>query len=416
MKFLKLVGMQLVAVATAHALTLEEALVRADRENPAFQVLAAEVEIAQGAKAMAGTRPNPELTVGPGVVRATEDGRTSYKLRGELGISQTFEFPGKRSLRLLLADGEVRLRAAALDGFRHMVRIQVRQAFIQALVAREIGALRAEQLRTAETFLKSAQNRVASGHASAFELVQAQADRIAAARGVLQAKGETRSARSKLAQLMGSPLDTSFEVRGNLDSTLAGLEIHDPLSLALAKNPTLGALAMRVDLCGKAVDAARLETRPDLTVNPALEASRDEQALSLNFSLPLPILDRGRSRVATAEAERRRAVAELAKFKQELSASVLASRERVAGVREQLALYTPEFLEELKDILARTGTVYDQNATSLLMFLESRRSYYASLSDHYETIGRLAEAQSELATAIGFSETTVNEPNSTEKP
>lgn len=416
MRFLKLMCAHFVAAAAVQALTLEEALVRAERENPAFQALAAEVEVAECAKAVAGTRPNPELSVGPGMVRGTGDGSTNWKLRGELGVSQTFEFPGKRSLRLLLADGEIRLRAAALDGFRHILRIQVRQAFVQALVAREITSLREEQLRTAETFLKSAQNRVASGHASAFELVQAQADRIAAARGVLQAKGETRSARSKLAQLMGSPLDTSFELRGNLDSTLAGMAIQDPLPLALARNPALGALALRVELAGKAVDAARLEAKPDLTVNPVLEASRDEQALSLNFSFPLPIFDRGRSRTATAEAERRRAVAELAKFKQELSASVLASRERVACVREQLALYTPEFLAELKDILARTGAVYDQSATSLLMFLEARRSYYAGLSDHYETIGLLAEAQSELATAIGFSDTNTSEHNSTEKP
>ena len=416
MKFLKLVAAQFFVAATTHALTLEQARGRAETNNPAFQVLQSEIAAAEGAKTGAGMRTNPELTIGPGVVRSTGEGRTSYRVRGELGFSQTFEFPGKRTLRILLADGEIGLRRLALDGFRQQLGIEVRRVFLQALVAREISVLRAEQLRTAETFLKSAKNRVAGGYASTFESVQAQADVIAASKGVSQVRGRTRLAKLKLAELMGSPTDTSFDVEGNLDGAVGTTVASDPFALALAKNPAIKASALRVELADQAVQAARMASKPDLTVNPALEVSRDEQALSLNLSVPLPIWNNGRAGVATAEAQKRRAAGEMERLKQELSAAIHASRERVANASEQLDLYTPGFLGDLRSIMLRAEKVYDQNATSLLVYLESRRGYFNSLSDHLETIGQLADARSELATAIGVAQTDPTEPDALEKP
>jgi len=416
MILLKLMALPLAVVTVVHALTLEEALARAEQNNPGLQVLLAEVAIAEGAKTGAGVRANPELTIGPGVVRSTSDGATNYQFRGEVSISQTFEFPGKRSLRLLLADGEVKYRQIAIDGFRQQMGIQARQAFFQTLVAREVRGLRAEQLGTAETFLKAAKNRVASGYASAFELVQAQADRIAAAKAVSQAQGQERSAKLKLAQRMGSPTDTSFEVQGNLDSAMNTTEIVNPFALALAKNPAVLAMALRIELSDKELQAAAMASKPDLTVSPAVEYSRDEQAFSVGFSVPLPVWNRGSGQIATATAEKRRALGEMEKLRQELTSSIHLAQERVANARAQRDLYTPEFMADLKSIMQRAEKVYDQSATSLLMYLEARRSYYASLSDYYDTIGQLTEAQSELASAMGFWATTTTESNLVGKP
>lgn len=416
MKLLKLIGIPFVVVTTTHALTLDQAKARAEQKNPAFQVLQAEIAAAEGARIGAGTRANPELTIGPGIVRNTGDGATAYRFRGELGISQTFEFPGKRSLRAQLAEGEIGMRRLALDGFRQQLGIQVRRAFLQALVTQEVSSLRAEQLRTAETFMKSAKNRVEGGYASAFESAQAQSDLIAARKGVSQVQGQLRSAKLKLAELMGEPTDTAFGVQGSLDSAMAKNIPADPMALALAKNPSLQAMALRIELAEKAVQAARLASKPDLTVSPALEYSRDEQVLSVGFSVPLPIWNRGKAEVAMAVAEHRRALAEQEKLRQEMSAAIRGSQEQLGNAREQLSLYSPEFLGDIKSIMIRTEKVYDQSATSLLMYLEARRSYFANLSDYYETIGQLADAQSELSAAIGVSEATTIEPNAAEKP
>lgn len=416
MKLLNLMGIPLVVVATAHALTLDQARVRAEQKNPAFQVLQEEIAAAEGARNGAGVRANPELSIGPGLVRSTGDGATAYRFRGELGISQTFEFPGKRSLRVQVAEGEIGLRRMALDGFRQQLGILVHRTFLQLLVTQELSGLRAEQLRTAETFMKSAKNRVAGGYASAFELAQAQSDLIAARKGVSQVQGQLRSMKLKLAELMGAPTDTAFVVEGNLDSALAKGATADPMTTALAKNPGLMAMTLRIELAEKAVQAARLASKPDLTVSPALEYSRDEQALSVGFSVPLPIWNRGGAGVAMAMAEHRRALAEREKIRQELAAAINASLEQVESSREQLALYSPEFLDDLKSIMLRAEKVYDQSATSLLMYLEARRSYFANLSDYYETIGQLTDAQSELSAAIGVMEPAANQPNTLEKP
>jgi len=69
---------------------------------------------------------------------------------------------------------------------------------------------------------------------------------------------------------------------------------------------------------------------------------------------------------------------------------------------EQLALYTPEFLERLKALMARAEKVYGQNTTSLLIYLEAKRSYFESLADYYAALQQRAESQLELESAIGI--------------
>ena len=388
------------AVASAQALTFEEAHRRAQQENPTFQVLTAEVAAAEGAQLDAGIRVNPELTVTPGFKRSSGEGGAVAQFQGELGISQTFEFPGKRALRVHLASGEVKLRQIAVEGFRHQLRTTVRKVFCQALQAKQVAVLRTEQLQSAETFLKAARRRVEMGHATDFELVKAQADRIAAKREQGQAAGELRAAKLQLAALMGAPADTGFEVEGQLDSVVVAVPA-DPTAFALANHPGIRAQALQVELAQSAVEAARLGSKPDLTVNPVVGVSRDEQSLGIGLTVPLPLWNRGKGSVAVAAADQRRVQAELERLRQEIRQSVQSSQERIQRAQEELSLYTPEFLEELKGTMVRAEKVYGQNATSLLIYLEARRNYFDALSGYYEALGQRAQGLLELESAMG---------------
>jgi outer membrane protein, heavy metal efflux system len=391
------------AVASAQALTFEEAHRRAQQENPTFQVLTAEISAAEGAQLDAGARANPELTVNPGFKRSFGEGGSGTQFQGELGISQTFEFPGKRALRLHLASGEVKLRQIAVEGFRQQLRTTVRKAFCQALLAKQVATLRAEQLESAETFLKAARKRIENGYASDFELVKAQVDRIAAKREQGQASGELRAAKLQLAALMGAPTDTMFEVEGLLDSTVVGTAPADPTAFAMANHPGIRAQSLQVELAQSAVEAARLGSNPDLTVNPVMGVSRDEQSIGIGLTVPLPLWNRGKGNVAVANASQRRAQAELERLRQEIRQSVQSSQERIRRAEEELSLYTPEFLEELKNTMVRAEKVYAQNATSLLIYLEARRNRFDALSGYYEALGQRAQGLLELESAMGAS-------------
>lgn len=386
------------AGSTGNRLSLEAAIGRALKNHPSFQVLQAEIEVAEGAALTAAARPNPDLTLGPGLKRASPDGA---RFHGEAEISQVLEFPGKRALRVSLAEGDARLRKLALEGFGLQLRIEVSRAYYRVSAARRIAGLRADQVQSARAFLQAAEKRVAGGYASDFESMKAQADWIEARRELAEAQAQARSAKLALAGLMGAPSDTAFATDESIDSTAFAPISSEAIAAALERNPAIRAEALRAELAEKGVSAARIANRPDLTVAPGLEYTREEQVYGMNLSMPLPLWNRGQGEIRAAEAESRRARAESARLRQEIAAGVLAAQEKARAAGEQLALYTPEFLAGVKDIMLRAEKVYGQSSTSLLIYLEARRTHFESLTGYNRALAEWAESHLELEAALG---------------
>ncbi len=44
---------------------------------------------------------------------------------------------------------------------------------------------------------------------------------------------------------------------------------------------------------------------------------------------------------------------------------------------------------------------YAQNTTTLLIYLDAKRTYFDALSDYYDALGAVAENRAELEAAIG---------------
>ncbi|HKP98256.1 MAG TPA: TolC family protein [Fibrobacteria bacterium] len=400
--FFSALAVTAIAASAGPALTLEQAMDKARGHHPGFRILDAEIEALEGIRASASAAPNPSLTVGPGIKRASGEGASKAAFHGELGLEQVIEFPGKRSLRALLAEGDVRLRKIALEGFALEMRVQVRRVFFRALAAGQIAALRTEQVRSAETFLQAARKRVAGGYASDFETVKAQADWIAARKALGEALAERRQSRLELSALMGTFPDTAFALEGTLVPEMFPSPRGDLTAMALAGNPAVRARALQAELADGNIRAAGLAARPDVSVSPSLEYTREEQVFGVDLSLPLPLWDRGKGGIRKASAERRAAQAEWENAKREVALAVEAALDKVRLAEEQLALYTPEFLASLGDILQRAEKVYGQSSTTMLIYLEARRSYFESLAEYHRTLAGWAESHVDLEAAMGI--------------
>ena len=68
---------------------------------------------------------------------------------------------------------------------------------------------------------------------------------------------------------------------------------------------------------------------------------------------------------------------------------------------QQLALYTPAFLDKLKTLVGQAEKSYAQSATSLLIYLDAKRTYFDTLASYYDALGNVAEQRAELESAVG---------------
>ena len=387
---------------TAHRLTLEAAISGALRHNPEMRSLEAGVAGAKGGVTTARTLANPELSVAPGIKHIVEGDVRTSEFHGVIELSQLFEFPGKRALKIAIAQKNVALQEIALEGFRFELSAKVRRVFYEMLAAQKMASLRNEQVESAKTFHQSAGKRAESGYASDFETLKSQADLIAAQREVLELQGKTAAARAQLNTLLGRMPSTPLTVAGTLDGVAPrAVAEGDFVSLAMARNPGLRTLAVQAGNTGLNLRAARLGRRPDFAVGPQVEYTKGEQVYGIGVTMALPLWDRKKGEIATATAEQQKALAEIEKTRLEVTGAVTVAAENLRIARSQLALYTPAFLEKMKTLVTQAEKGYAQSATTLIIYLDAKRTYFDATAQYYESLGNVAARTAELESAAG---------------
>ena len=184
-----------------NALTLDAAIRQAQADNPEIRVLAADIAAARGEATTVKTWQNPEISVVPGYKQFRDSSEKQFN--GDFGLEQTFEWPGKRSLRRAVAEKNIAVRQLALDGFRAQLAIQVRRAYFTLLAAHEVVALREQRLALARTFVEAAKKKVEGGFAPEFEATKAEVEVVAAQKALREAQAQHETARVALNALMG---------------------------------------------------------------------------------------------------------------------------------------------------------------------------------------------------------------------
>ncbi|MEP6811202.1 MAG: TolC family protein, partial [Chthoniobacterales bacterium] len=360
----------LFGVALTRAETLDQITAEALRNNPELQVFEQSVASAKGAIRTARTIQNPELTIAPGVRHFRDSGTSGNLFHAEVALSQLFKFPGKRSLDVAIAQGNVELTQIAREGFRFQIVAKVRRAYYDLLASQKIAQSRRDQVESAKTFVESARKRAESGYASDFETIKSQAELIAANRALLQADGRTVVARVTLNALMGrspaAPLNTSG---GGLENLQTRGTRSDFVALALARNPGIRAESRQAELAGLNLRSTRFGRRPDFAIGPSLEYLDNEQTYGLSATVALPLWDQKKGAIETATADQRKALAALEKTRAEVAAEVTKAAANIEVARSQLALYSPAFLDQLKAFMTQAEQGYAQNSTTLLIYL-----------------------------------------------
>jgi outer membrane protein, heavy metal efflux system len=385
------------------ATTLETLISEAWTNNPEVRIFEAAVAGARGELLTAKTWDNPEASFAPGAVHTTETGSASRTgFHGDFGVSQTILFPGKRALQRAVAEKAVETRQLALSAFRTQLAIQVHRSFYSLLAARQVVALRQRHLDLAQSFLQAARKKVEGGFAPDFEQTKAEVDVAGGQKSWREAQAEEAVALTSLNSLVGRKLDASVTIVGEFSESPSVPDEATLLNHALAQNPSLKIQAAEVERSGLSLALTKKSRLPDFAVGPSVEYREGEQIYGLGISLPLPLWDKKKGPISTATAEQQRAMAEFDTLRRDIVRDVSSAAHLLAAARESLAIYTPAFRGKLKSALDNASRSYAEGRTSLLVFLETERTYYDTEAGYYETLQRLYDAQAALEAGLGI--------------
>jgi outer membrane protein, heavy metal efflux system len=293
--------------------------------NPTLEVARAHVEEAQAAVVTAGARPNPSLSITPGIP-------SPYLFNLDLAVP--IETAGKRGHRIESARSlEHAARFDLADSF-WKVRGKVRIALLNYLLrARSVDLLHAEEQARVEQ-VNILQQRLSVGEIPRPEINLAQIELSKTHLAISTAEGQVAEAEAALAASIGisvaglQGLDFSWS---DLDSPPSA-ESLSPRQIQ--RDAVLNRLDVRRSLALYTAAEADVQLEiskqyPDIQIGPGYTYEEKNNFFILGLSTTLPLFNRNQGAISEAEARRREAAALFLEKQTQV----------IAGSERALALY-----------------------------------------------------------------------------
>jgi outer membrane protein, heavy metal efflux system len=383
----------LCGAASAQTAPPLETLLR-EAAAPRLMVGEAETRAAEGRALQARARPNPTLDLQVENVGGTGPYRDFQGAETTLSIGQVLELGGKRVARGATAQAELDTARSRAELGRVAYARDLVVAYATAEAAGERLLVAREGSDLAEADARAARLLVDNGKEAELRALQARAAVSAAQAEVSRVEAEFGAALARLAALTGRERAFTAVTPGLLDGAWSVSSSNPATAVAVAESEQRSA--------ARKLDLERRRATPDVAVSFGVRrlAGEDATAAVAGFSLPLPLFDRNRGAVKSAQAEADAARARLLMAQADAVAdrrsatgearaaeqSVEAAREGEAAAREAYRL-------------ARLG--YEAGKLPLLELLSARRDLIAARQRNVEARLMRAKARADLAQANG---------------
>ena len=364
--------------------------------NPALEVERARVGTAEAAVVTAGARPNPTLSIVPGVP-------SPYLF--ELDFSVPIETHGKRGIRIERAQNLSEAARLGLANAAWKVRGKVRTALTNYFLAvRQVGLLRMEDRLQSEQ-VKLLDERLVAGEISRPEV---DFSRLAFANtqvALRAAEGRIPETKAALAAAIGIPVVA-------LDSVeLAWPDFESPPSIGslsperIQREAVLNRLDIRQALANYAAAESNLNLEiarqyPDFRIGPGYRFEETDNFFTVGFSVTLPIFNRNQGPIAEAEARRKEAAASFLGTQAQLIAETEGALARYRSALSELAEATDPLLkiQETREQMAERGLKIGELDRLALNTVALER--LGGLMTQLSALGRARTALGELEDAV----------------
>lgn len=386
--------------ARAEIVTLEQAVALASEAAPLLKADDAGIAAARAGRVQAGVRPNPFVTL------ETENfvGSGPYDVFRQAEITATYSQPiergRKRDARIGLAERDIDVAQASAKVNRLELAAMVERAFLDVLIADEMGKIAEYRLFVERSMEREALRRVRGYKDPLFVETRASARVAQAQIGVDQANARRRAAREALAGFWGGKGET-LEVKGEL---MRGGAMAPPL--AVADQELADA---RVARASAAVTVEQSRKVQDYTVNGGTRFLRgtNDVALVAGVTIPLGRFDRNQGNIERAQAERLRLelTAEAHRLERlrrlaSLRADADAARNRAQAIDTEVYPRAAKALAQVREGYARGGFTFRdmQDAADAILTAQDRWldaiTQYRDLQTEIDRLtGRFGDAQ-----------------------
>jgi outer membrane protein TolC len=333
----------------------------------------------------------------PGLLDVTDSGETY------LGVSQTIELPGRRSLRVKIARASSAEVSETVESERRDLILEVESAFYALLLAEEKLAHAQQNLELSQEFKQLAAVRYEAGDVAQVEILRAGVELARAESELRQAQNEVELTRARLTYLTGGTTAEPLQVTGDLHRATITAEVNQLIDMARAARPEVRALQHALTREELTEKQARRSLAPDLDLGMARHRIDGEGAFwDVTLSVPLPLFwQQHRGEVAEARANQRAVKHQLQHLEQTIALEVREAYRAAVTARDQIELFDEELLTEAREVYEMYLFSYREGGIGGIELIVARQSLLEARTSYADALFDYAVAVAALERAVG---------------
>jgi cobalt-zinc-cadmium efflux system outer membrane protein len=405
------------SVPATNEISLDEFLNEVASANLDYAAQRYNVDLAKAAVAISKEFPNPNLNLGEGRDLRFH-GAQALPEPASVGMDQTVEYFGKRKWRIRTADQAYRAAAATLEDFLRKLKLDASEAFVTALAAQRT----LDQQRKTTDYLNllsaTQKHRFEAGDISATDLTQSQVDELQSQSDLLNAENDAQTAQLALSTFLGRNRgQTTFILRGQLE-VLAdghqgrGFDLSQLVENTLQNRPDLVALRHARDSAHSGERLAKASRAPDVDVGVNytymtasennIAPSPHDSMLALSLTFPLPLWNRNRAEIQTAQFTMEQAEKTLQSAELKAEVQVRQTFTAYQLMQDRVRKFQDKLLKGADDVLAAKRFSYEHGNSTLDDLLMAQRADNDVHQAYINALADAATASIELERAAGL--------------
>jgi outer membrane protein TolC len=384
------------------ALTLDHCLSIAVQQNPLVlssmqQYKAALARINQ-AKAFSQPSLNWDSDLQPKLFNFGKSGEWYF------GISQAFEFPGKRSIRGKIASKEASEFLQDIELLKLDIVFQVKQAFYNLLLSQEKLKYAQQNLELAQDFLQKAELKYEAGDVAKVEALRAKVECSKAANEVRSASNDVRLAKAMLNFLLARKKYSPLEIQGNLKKAPIRLNEDELIARALSFRPEVKRINLGLERERLTKKQGYMSYLPDfeLGVNKHRIIGEGEfWDFTLSFPIPLFFWQPKRGEIAEAEANIQALKRDVEHLQNAITLEVEEAYMNAVTVNNQIRLFEEEILTQAEEVYNMFLFSYQEGEIGGIELIEARRTLIDARTSYADAQFNYGVAIAALEKSIG---------------
>lgn len=389
-------------------LTLNQLYCIAIENNKELKAAKYNIAIAEARLIQAGQWSNPSLNLAN-----TDDQLFNHE--GEytrsIGFSQQFPVAGRIGRQKEVARVDVAIALAEIKDAERKLKGDVALRFYTLLLTHRHLQELDNILKVNQKLTKATRDRFRAAEVSELDVNTAQLEyqRLLQEKNVLERKLITETA--ELNKLLGRPPALPLYLNKTLPKIVPPPDLTKMQMIALQQRPDFQAAVLSFDRSKAEEALAHAERWEDWIIGVGVEQSlivvtgappqSSDRALSVNVTIPLPLLKTNRGRILEANATGLQALAKLQALELSLQVEVANYHTEVQALQSVLHQLQKNALPLGEQNINLTQQAYNKGQISLLEVVQIQRQQNDLRLTYLNTLGQYLESLVKLQTAIG---------------